>query len=346
MSLLNTRVQALRTASPNLDKWTQKPSRYGAFDVFSTGNKEADAICSPDLIAKAKKAVGRDVQIPVYDSEDVTIGNTRSVTIADSENTSQLYTVSFTTYAWGFTIVPSHYMNNEHAMQTDFQRKFLKYLYKLASTLDEACLAALSINKSQVFGDILAYTNTANTLIAPNVLKGEIIGDLTPIMNSNDFYGDYHVVGNTGLQSQVMKMSEHSIFNDKDQTIQFMDKNFHFTNRLDNAAGQNATGYIVNSSSCGLLFRHEREAILGTKLPDGTEWGIDRLPLLGIPIDTYFYYGRSDESNRAGESTADMKRVAKEHHGMSIEVATVVAYQNDMPNNATPIIKFAIEEPA
>ena len=235
-------------------------------------------------------------------------------------------------------------MNNEFGLQADFQRKYIKYLYKFASTLDDACLSALATNKSQVFADLLNYTNTANTIIAPDTLKDEVIGDLTPIMNANDFYGNYHVVGNTGLQSQVMKMSEHSIFNDQDKTIQFMDKNFHFTNRLANGTGDKATGYIVNSASCGLLFRHEREALLGTKLPDGTEWGIGRLPLLDIPIDTYFYYGRSDESGRAGASTEDMTRVAKEHHGFAIEVATVVSYQNDMPNHATPIAKFAIQE--
>jgi hypothetical protein len=344
MSLLNTRVQDLRIASPNLDKWTNRPSRYGAFNVFKTGNDEADAICSPDLIARAKTAVGRQVQVPVYDSEDVTIGNTRSITIADSENTSQLYTVNFTTLAWGFTVVPSHFQSNEHGAQADFQRKYLKYLYKVASTLDSACLSSLSINKSQVFADLIGYANTGNTIIATDAQKDEIIGDLTPIMNANDYYGDYHVVANTGLQSRIMKMSEHSIFNDQDKTIQFMDKNFHFTNRLDNAAGQNATGYIVNSASCGLLFRHEREAILGTTLPDGTAWRIDTLPMLGIPCDTYFYYGRSDESARAGAETADMTRVAKEHHGFSVEFATITAYQNDMPNNATPIIKFAIAD--
>ncbi len=57
MSLLNTRVQELRVQSPNLDKWTNRPSRYGAFDVFAAGNKEADSIISPELLARAKRTL-------------------------------------------------------------------------------------------------------------------------------------------------------------------------------------------------------------------------------------------------------------------------------------------------
>lgn len=342
MSVLNTRVQEIRVQSPNLDKWSVRGSRYGAFDVFAAGNDEADSIISPELLQRAAAAVGRDVKVPVYDSETVTIGSTRSVTIADSENTSQLYTVSFTTYAWGFTIVPSMFLNNEHSIQADFQRKFMKYYNAFAAAQDNASLSVLDASKSQVYADLLGYTNTANTIVAPLAKKDEIIGDMTSIANANDFYGDYHVIGNPGMQSRVMKMSEHSIFNDQDKTIQFMDKNFHFTNRLANAAGHEASGYLVNSASCGLLFRHEPEALLGTIMDDGTEWNIDTLPGLNIPIDTFYYESKGDFSAIAGAASAHNTRARKEHYGFAIEVAHVVAYNDDLASNASPIMKFAI----
>lgn len=342
MSLLNTRLQELRVASPNLDKWTNRASRYGAFDVFYSGNQEADAIVSPELLARAASAVGNDVKVPVFDSESVSIGSTRSVTIADSENTSQLYTVSFTTYSWGFTVIPSLYMNNEVGMQADFNRKFQKYLYKFADTLDTACLTALNTNKSQVFADDLGYDTTGNVITAAAAKGDEILGDLTPIMNANDYYGDYHIVGNTGLMSQVSKMAEFGNFNQQDKTLQFLDKNFHFTNRLANELGSKATGYVVNSGAVGLLFRHEREALLETELPDGTKWDRTVAPMLNIPLDTYFYYGKGDYNAIAGAASADMTRVSKEHYGFAIDVATVVAYNDDLTTVASPIAKFDI----
>lgn len=342
MSLLNTRVQELRVQSPTLDKWTVRPSRYGAFDAFLQGNSAPESIISQELLQRAASAVGRDVKVPVYDTDSVSIGSTRSVTIADSENTSALYTVSFTTYSFGFTIVPSLFMNNELSMQQDFNRKLTKYINALGVALDNAALSALDTNKSQVYNDTLAYSVTSNVVIAPNASKDEIIGDMTAIANANDFYGGYDMIGNTGLMAQVMKMSEHTLYNDQNKTIQWLDKDFKFTNRLANGAGHDATGYLVNKGSLGLLFRHEREALLGTMLPDGTEWSIDTLPMLGIPIDTYFYYGVGDYNAIAGAASADMTRVAKEHYGFAIEIATVVAYNDDLSANPSPIMKFAI----
>lgn len=344
MSLLNTRLLELRSASPNLDKWTNRPSMYGAFDCFQAGNEEPESIISPELFAQAARAVGRDVKVPVFDSESVSIGSTRSVTIADSENTSQLYTVSFTTYSWGFTSVPSLYLNNEIGQQQDWNRKFLKYLYKFAETLDTAGISALGTAKSQVFANLLGlYTNVANTVVAPLAQRDEIIGDLSPIMGANDFYGaPYRIVGEMGLQSRILKMSEQSIYNEKDKTIQWLDKRFHWSNRLTNSAGHIASGFIVNPGSVGLLFRHEAEALLGTILPNGTEWQIDTLPLLDIPIDTYFYYGVSDESSLAGAASAHLTRAAKEHYGFSIDVAFVTAYNTALATYASPIVRFAI----
>lgn len=342
MSLLNTRMQNMRENSPNLDKWTNRPSRYGAFNVFMKQNDSGDAIVSQELLEEAAVSVGNTLQVPVFDSETVSIGSARSVTIADSENTSQLLTISFTTYSWGFTIVPAMYMNNEVKMQRDFARKFNKYLYKFASTLDSACLSNLSTNKTQVIADNLGYTVTSNVLVSTNALKEEVIGDLTPIMNSNDFYGDFYLIGNTGIQSIISKMGEKSVYNEVNRTIQFADKDLNYTNRLTNDTGHKATGYIVNSGSVGLAFRHERESLLKRRTTDGHRWDIDTLPMLGIPIDTYFYEGVGDYSAIGGAATADMTRAYKEHYGFAIDVATVTAYNDDLATKSNPILKFAI----
>lgn len=344
MSLLNTRMLDMRQQSENLDKWTLRPSRYGAFDVFQLGNNEPDSIISADLLQRAAGAVGRDVEIPVFDSETVSIGSTRSVTIADSENTSQIYTLSFTTYAWGFTIVPSLFQNNELAMQQDFNRKMQKYLLQFAADVDTACLSALSTAKSQVFADLLGiYSNVGNSIQVPLANDQEILGDLTAIMNANDYYGSpFRIVGNSGVQSLVAKMSEYSEYNEQNKVIQWLDKTMHYTNRLTNDSGKKATGYVVNPSSVGLVFRHEREALLGTMMDDGTEWNIDTLPMLNIPVSTYFYESKGDFSSIAGAASADMTRVRKEHYGFSVDIAYVTAYNTDASTYASPIAKFEI----
>lgn len=327
-----------------MDKWMLRPSQYGALEAFIMGNSEPGSIISPDLYARARTAVGQTVQVPVFDAESVSLGSSRSVTIADSENTTQLYTITFTLITWGFTIVPAMFMNQEVSIQQDFDRKFRKYLFKVAETLDTAGIAALSTAKSQVFADLLGlYTNTGNTVVAPLAQKDEIIGDLTAIMNANDYYGSpYKVVGNPGLMSLVNKQSQYSQFNEQDKTIQWLDKRFGYTNRLANDAAKIATGYIINPNSVGHLLRNERESILGTVLPDGHEWGIENLPMLGLPVDTYFYQSAGDFNAIAGAATADLTRGAKDHYGFALEFAFVTAYNTDPATHASPIVRFSV----
>jgi hypothetical protein len=344
MSLLNTRMNNLRVSSPELDMYTLVMPRTGALSAFVEGNEHPQSILNSRLIEQARSAVGRDVQVPVFDSESVTIGSTRSVTIADDENTSQLYTVSFTTYAWGFTVIPSLFMNNELAVQEDFNRKFLKYIYQFLDDLDAAGVSALDTAKNQVFTDLLSYTNVANAVEVPFDKRNEIMGDLSPIMKANKHYGPYMVVGNSGIESQILKMSEFSLYNQQNRTIQWNDKRFRFTTNIANAANKEGTGYAIQEGALGILFRHEREAILGRTMSDGTTWGITNIPGTNIPLDSYFYEGKGDYSAIAGAASADMTRAYKEFYGWSIEVAFVTPYSTDLTTYSNPIVKFQLAE--
>jgi len=256
-----------------------------------------------------------------------------------------MYTVSFTTYSWGFTIVPSLYMNNEHDQQADFNRKFTKYLYKFAETLDSGCLSAMDTAKTQVFNDTLGiYSTGSNVLNATLAQRDEVIGDLTPMMGANDFYGPLHLIGNSGLQSTILKLAEKGVYNSENKVIQYADKELHFTNRLSNAANKIATGYCAQEGSTGLVYRFEREAILGTSMDDGTAWGITTLPMLNTPVGTYYYQSSGDYSSIAGAASADMTRVRKDHFGFSVDVAYITSHNTDATTYASPILKFDIAD--
>ena len=138
MSLVLTRIQNIR-ANSNLDKYEFRPSRYGALDAFLVQSNDPTGILTDELKAKARTSIGNTLETPVIDYDGgITIGNTRELTIADSENTSRMVTITFATYSFGFTIAPAMYMNNEIGIQRDFETKLMKYIYKLAQTLDEA----------------------------------------------------------------------------------------------------------------------------------------------------------------------------------------------------------------
>lgn len=345
MSLINTRIQNIR-ANSNLDKNELRPSRYGALNMFMMQSEDPAGVLTPELREKAERSIGNILETPVIDYDaGITIGNTRSVTIADSENTSQMFTINFATYSWGFTIVPAMYMNNEVSIQKDFERKFNKYLYKFGETLDSVGVSALTAAKTQVFQDLLIYSETGNVVQCPYLQRENIIGDVNPMLAANDHFGEIHVLGNAGIESIIRKLAQKDLYNIENKTLEYSDKILHFSTRLANGESEFANMIAVQGGSLGILTRFERESLLGTKMADGTEWGIDTLPMLDFPIGTYFYESKGDFSGIAGAATADLTRARKEHYGFAVDVAFLTPYNSDPTTIAMPIMQYAIASP-
>ena len=342
MSLVLTRIQNIR-ANSNLDKFEYRPSRYGALNAFMVQSEDPTGILTEELKQKARTSIGNTLETPVIDYDaDITIGSTRTLTIADSENTSKMVQITFATYAWGFTIAPAMYMNNEIDIQKDFEAKMMKYIYAFAKKLDEAALAALAANKTQVLKNPLLYNWSANAINAKWTERENVFGDLEVMMGANDFYGQLHIVGDPGVESIMRKLQQHGLYNDVNKQNEFGTKVVHLTNNIAAAGGKYAQGYAVNAGSLGMLTRFERDCLLGTVSGDGHEWGIATLPLLNMPVGTYFYDSVGDYNAIAGAATADMTRTRKEHYGFAVDVAFLTAYNSAPSTLASPILAFNV----
>lgn len=343
MSLVLTRIQNLR-ANSNLDKFEYRPSRYGALNAFMVQSEDPTGILTEELKQKARTSIGNTLETPVinYDA-DITIGDNRTLTINDSENTSEMVQITFATYAWGFTITPAMYMNNEISIQKDFETKMMKYIYAFAKKLDEAALTTLAANKTQVLKNSLLYNWSSGATISAKWTEREnVFGDLEVMMGANDFYGQLHIVGDPGVESIMRKLQQHGLYNDVNKQNEFGTKVVHLTNNIAATTGKYAQGYAVNAGSLGMLTRFERDCLLGTVSGDGHEWGIATLPLLNMPVGTYFYDSVSDYSAIAGDATADMARTRKEHYGFAVDVAFLTAHNSAPSSLASPILAFDV----
>lgn len=342
MSLVLTRVQNIR-ANSNLDKFEYRPSRYGALNAFMVQSEDPTGILTEELKQKARTSIGNTLETPVIDYDaDITIGSTRTLTIADSENTSRMVQITFATYAWGFTIAPAMYMNNEIGIQKDFETKMMKYIYAFAKKLDEAALATLAANKTQVLKNPLLYDWSSNAINAKWTERENVFGDLEVMMGANDFYGQLHIVGDPGVESIMRKLQQHGLYNDVNKQNEFGTKIVHLTNNIAAAENKYAQGYAVNAGSLGMLTRFERDCLLGTVSGDGHEWGIATLPLLNMPVGTYFYDSVGDYNTIAGAATADMVRTRKEHYGFAVDVAFLTAHNSAPSTLASPILAFNV----
>lgn len=341
MSLVLTRIQNIR-ANSNLDKFEYRPSRYGALNAFMVQSEDPTGILTEELKQKARTSIGNTLETPVIDYDaDITIGSTRTVTIADSENTSKMVQITFATYSWGFTIAPAMYMNNEIGIQKDFETKMMKYVYAFAKKLDEAALATLAANKTQVLKNKLLYDWSSNAINAKWTEHENVFGDLEVMMGANDFYGQLHIIGDPGVESIMRKLQQHGLYNDVNKQNEFGTKVVHLTNNIA-AGGKYAQGYAVSAGSLAMLTRFERDCLLGTVSGDGHEWGIATLPLLNMPVGTYFYDSVGDYKDIAGAATADMTRTRKEHYGFAVDVAFLTAYNSSPTDLASPILAFNV----
>lgn len=342
MSLVLTRIQNIR-ANSNLDKFEYRPSRYGALNAFMVQSEDPTGILTEELKKKARTSIGNTLETPVIDYDgSISIGSTRTLTIADSENTSKMVQITFATYAWGFTIAPAMYMNNEIGIQKDFETKMMKYIYAFAKKLDEAALAALAADKTRVLKNPLLYDWSSNAINAKWTERENVFGDLEVMMGANDFYGQLHIVGDPGVESIMRKLQQHGLYNDVNKQNEFGTKIVHLTNNIAAAGGKYAQGYAVNAGSLGLLTRFERDCLLGTVSGDGHEWGIATLPMLNMPVGTYFYDSVGDYNAIAGAATADMTRTRKEHYGFAVDVAFLTAYNSSPSTLASPVLAFNV----
>ena len=341
MSLVLTRIQNIR-ANSNLDKFEYRPSRYGALNAFMVQSEDPTGILTEELKQKARTSIGNTLETPVIDYDaDITIGSTRTVTIADNENTSKMVQITFATYSWGFTIAPAMYMNNEIGIQKDFETKMMKYVYAFAKKLDEAALATLAAKKTQVLKNKLLYDWSSNAINAKWTERENVFGDLEVMMGANDFYGQLHIIGDPGVESIMRKLQQHGLYNDVNKQNEFGTKVVHLTNNIA-AGGKYAQGYAVSAGSLAMLTRFERDCLLGTVSGDGHEWGIATLPLLNMPVGTYFYDSVGDYKDIAGAATADMTRTRKEHYGFAVDVAFLTAYNSAPSTLASPILAFNV----
>lgn len=347
MSLVQTLMQPLRTQyMGSLDKNEARSSRYGAWDFFNEDSKRPDSIYDTDIRAKIKNSFGNSVVIPVLDAKTVTIGNVRSCTIADDENTSKLVTLTFATYAFGFTMYPSQYKNNDIKYQQDFTRKLKYYLDKFAATLDSQAITTLEAAKNQFWTGITAYyPNVGNALQVTQAQKNDYYNNLQAIMETMDFYGVPHVVSSTSGSPMTRRLAEQGANNSSNESWQLTPYDFHFTNRIANAGGIQSTQYVVQEGTCALETRVDPDSEAGNSIGTQVQWSKVNVPLPGtangIEMGSLYREDCSDGSN-VQSGTTGLTATKKEGYQWSVDIVFSTAYNSAPASRYNPIVKTEI----
>lgn len=345
MSLLLTRMNDLRVKG-NLDKYEYRASRYGAFSLFQKQTEEPGSIITKEMADQFWGSIGREFNTRVIDYDknvSIRVGQPRRLEIPDSENTSRFVTITPVALDFGFTMVPSMYLNNEVAYTEDFEKKMRKYINAMAVQLDSLCITKLTTERTKVLGNKLRYTFADGIVSATNEQKDHIIGSLESLMNSNDYYDTIDLLGDIGLQDMIGQLKQHGLYNDQNKQLEYAGKNLYFSNRVATGEDNILKGFAVNSGSVGLMWRVDRESLAKRTTDLSYKWDITTLPMLNIPIGTMEYQSVGNYSAIAGESTSDMTASFKEHFGFAVDVAIVASYNSLAEAGATPILEFEVK---
>jgi hypothetical protein len=341
--LVQSLTQSLRTQYPsNLDKNEVRESRYGAWEFFKNDSNVPGSIMTAEIKERIKMSFGNSVVVPVIDGEDVAIGNTRSCTIVDNENTSRLVTLTFITYSFGFSMYPAQHFNNDVKYQADYDRKLKKYLVKFAATLDNQAIATLEAQKNQFFTGITPefYPQIGGALQVVQSQKNDFYNNAAAIMERMDFYGTPHVVHNIYNKPLVARLSNQGANNGVNEQWQFNPFTFWGTNRIANGANIQSAGFLVQEGSVGVENRNDPDAMLQSTGP-GMQWSEVVMPIVNLKMGTFY----REDCNNAGAlhaGTAGLTRTKRESFEFSTDVCFMSVYNRDLATLYNPIQKFQI----
>jgi hypothetical protein len=290
---------------------------------------------------------GNTVNIPVIDTDTVTITNTRTCTIPDYENTSNLVTLTFVTYQFGFTMVPAQYMKNDIGYQADFDNKLKKYLRQFATELDTAAVAKLEADKTSVMNSAFVGVGqkygalVGDAIQVTDAQKGLFFNDATSIMSEDDFEGTYNVIGSQPLKSVVAEYANQGAGNATNTMFQFGDYDFGYTNRIAAGAGNVATAYIMPKGTLATFNRNEPDAINGSRISESEFWEEVQMPIVNLTMGAHYSKACADNNALVGGSP-ELSASMKEQFIFSTEVAFLTAYNSDPVTQAGPIHKVEI----
>lgn len=344
-------MQPLRVKYTNdLDKNELRRSQYGAYDTFVRDTQSTQSIFSPQVKDTIKRSFGNQVVIPVLNAKTVTIGNARTCIVPAGENTSALVTLTFVTYAFGFTMTPAQHYNNDVGYQADFTRKLEDYLVVFAALLDSTAYNTANTARNQVWNaDTLAhYPQTGNALQVPPSGSDDFYNVAPAIMSSMDYRGPYNVIGNTFHKPVVRRYMNQGDANAVNLAFQFDGFNFAYSNRVTNGAGAKSTILISPEGTYAVSNRNEPDAIARSKATDGTEWDEVTVPIVGLNMGFKYNSRCADNSALNGAGTAGLTASLVESFQWSTDMVFATAYNSDIATRYNPIVKaeFLAAEPA
>lgn len=331
--------------SGKMDKNEQRPSKYGALELFKSQTADPSGILDDQVKANIEKSFNVNVQVPVVNYKDITIGNVRSCAMQTEGLTSQMLTLTAVTYVWGFLVYPEQHYENYIAYQTAINKLMDAGLQKLAATMDTAAINLLEANKNQYFPAAITsfYAQSGNALQVPQAEKNDFYNQLGSIMDTMDFGTDPDILTNPMGMPMVRRLEAQGAGNQINEQFQFAGYDWFSTNRLANGAGVESTNYAVGKGSVAIASRIDPAAKRKERIHESKFWDVyPNAPLINMPLGVYYQADCADASAVQASGMANSTRTKVESWEFSLDVFYIRPYNSDIANRYNPILKSEI----
>jgi hypothetical protein len=328
-----------------LDQNEQRPSEYGALNLFQSQSNSPLSILDDQVKANIAKSFDVNVKVPVINYKDVAIGNVRSCAMRTDGLTSQLVTLTAVTYAWGFQTAPMQAYENYVQYQTVINKLLEAGLQKLASTIDAGCISLLETNKNQYFPQAMLdfYAQTGNAFQVAQTEKNFFYNNLASILKVADFQGNPDVTTNQIGMAMVRQIAAQGQGNAVNQGFQLLGYTWYPTNRVTNGSSLiESTLYAVAPGSVALASRIDPDSRAGSRIHESKYWdSMPNAPYVNMDLGVYYQADCADISG-LGAGLTNLTRTKVESWEFSVDVFYIAPYISSPSTRYTPIFKAEI----
>lgn len=349
MSFADTVIANYQSMHANgLDKFEQRPSRYGGLDLFQKQNAESEGILTAQDKENIKRSFGVPVQIPVVDYKNITIGNARTCNLQSEALDSAIINLVFVTYSWGFSMHPARNYENLVSYQNEFNRKMDAGIQALAATLDSQCITTLDNNLNQFYPQSILdfYAQTGNVLQVPQADKNDLYNNILSINETMDYYSSLDILNNPIHMAQVRRLAAQGAGNSENEAFQFLGYNWRSSNRVTNSAPTvESTMYSVVPGSVAYETRLDPDSKSRRRIHESKYWTvIPNAPLVGHDLGVYYQADCTDASalEATGTRLSGFTNTVVESWQMSHDACFVAVYNSDPATRFNPINKFEV----
>jgi len=358
-NIVATLMQELRTnGASSLSVNENRPSEYGALDLFRRQSAGPRTLLTADLQNKLTNSFGQVVKASVIDYENPTISNVRTCAVQTGGLNSKQVSFTFFTLAFGFVMVPAMFDNNDLSYEDVFTQQLSNRVNAAKSLLDTKCVDFSNLHVNQYFpAEMLAYyAKSGNAFQVPVQTDSNgrknwmgLYNYLTSILAQQDFGGlTPDILTNPRGMADVRDLSSQGAYNATNKAWEVgLVGNFYQSPRvLNSGVGVAATEYAFLPGSVAIAGRLDPDCRTGRVIGDPNnpvkQWTSVDLP----DLDKFGLYYQADCGDQSAALAANrlsgLTRTMVESFEWSRDYCIFGAYNSDPTNRYEPINKFEL----